>query len=206
MLQSPRRTEVLSTAVVPKRRGSLIGLPFLNPLAGFALGGVVGAGSRPCGGVTFPGRRSWCSAGILGPLLLMFGLSKTSAASGSLLLNLEELATLGSPGRCSAIMLIDGADRACGDRHRLHNFFLAGRGSPTRQWRHAHRGPLPKLGDRQQSHPQAPPQIRVQIATIKGLAACMTSFALALFLGAQRSCLGQERCSAVQRSVSSASA
>jgi hypothetical protein len=46
----------------------------------------------------------------------------------------------------------------------------------------------------------------VQIATIKGLAACMTSFVLALFLGAQRSCLGQERCSAVQRSVSSASA
>lgn len=32
--------------------------------------------------------------GILGPLLLMFGLSRTSAASGSLLLNLESLATM----------------------------------------------------------------------------------------------------------------
>jgi drug/metabolite transporter (DMT)-like permease len=33
--------------------------------------------------------------GMLGPVLLMFGLSKTSAASGSLLLNLEGLATMG---------------------------------------------------------------------------------------------------------------
>jgi drug/metabolite transporter (DMT)-like permease len=33
--------------------------------------------------------------GILGPLLLMFGLVRTNAASGSLLLNLESLATMG---------------------------------------------------------------------------------------------------------------
>tara|TARA_R110002124_G_scaffold267777_3_gene435166 strand:+ start:30665 stop:31729 length:1065 start_codon:yes stop_codon:yes gene_type:complete len=33
--------------------------------------------------------------GVLGPLLLMLGLSQTSAASGSLLLNLEALATIG---------------------------------------------------------------------------------------------------------------
>jgi drug/metabolite transporter (DMT)-like permease len=33
--------------------------------------------------------------GVLGPVLLMFGLSMTSAASGSLLLNLEGLATMG---------------------------------------------------------------------------------------------------------------
>lgn len=33
--------------------------------------------------------------GVLGPLLLMLGLSQTSAASGSLLLNLEALATMG---------------------------------------------------------------------------------------------------------------
>ena len=33
--------------------------------------------------------------GVVGPLLLMFGLSQTSAASGSLLLNLESLATMG---------------------------------------------------------------------------------------------------------------
>lgn len=34
--------------------------------------------------------------GLLGPLLLMLGLSRTSAASGSLLLNLEGLATMGT--------------------------------------------------------------------------------------------------------------
>jgi len=35
------------------------------------------------------------AGGVLGPLLLMFGLARTSAASGSLLLNLEGLATMG---------------------------------------------------------------------------------------------------------------
>jgi drug/metabolite transporter (DMT)-like permease len=35
------------------------------------------------------------AGGIVGPLLLMFGLARTSAASGSLLLNLEGLATIG---------------------------------------------------------------------------------------------------------------
>ena len=34
------------------------------------------------------------AGGVLGPLLLMFGLSRTTAASGSLLLNLEGLATM----------------------------------------------------------------------------------------------------------------
>jgi drug/metabolite transporter (DMT)-like permease len=54
-------------------------------------------------GVEAPLRRSdspWLAAvilfgGLLGPLLLMLGLSRTSAASGSLLLNLEGLATMG---------------------------------------------------------------------------------------------------------------
>ena len=36
-----------------------------------------------------------CFGGMLGPVLLMFGLSMTTAASGSLLLNLEGLATMG---------------------------------------------------------------------------------------------------------------
>src|SRR5215469_8224135 len=35
------------------------------------------------------------AGGVLGPLLLMFGLARTNAASGSLLLNLEGLATMG---------------------------------------------------------------------------------------------------------------
>lgn len=35
------------------------------------------------------------AGGVLGPLFLMFGLARTSAASGSLLLNLEGLATMG---------------------------------------------------------------------------------------------------------------
>lgn len=54
-------------------------------------------------GVEAPLRRPdapWLAAvilfgGLLGPLLLMLGLSQTSAASGSLLLNLESLATMG---------------------------------------------------------------------------------------------------------------
>lgn len=61
---------------------------------------------RPLIGLTSPEaplRRSdmpWLAAvvvfgGVLGPLLLMLGLSRTSAASGSLLLNLEALATMG---------------------------------------------------------------------------------------------------------------
>ena len=34
------------------------------------------------------------AGGVLGPLLLLYGLARTDAASGSLLLNLEGLATL----------------------------------------------------------------------------------------------------------------
>jgi drug/metabolite transporter (DMT)-like permease len=46
------------------------------------------------------GDRPWLAAvvlfgGVLGPVLLLFGLSMTSAATGSLLLNLEGLATMG---------------------------------------------------------------------------------------------------------------
>jgi drug/metabolite transporter (DMT)-like permease len=39
--------------------------------------------------------------GVAGPLLLVLGLARTSAASGSLLLNLEGLATMVSPGSSS---------------------------------------------------------------------------------------------------------
>jgi drug/metabolite transporter (DMT)-like permease len=58
---------------------------------------VLGAGASEA-----PLRRAdapWLAAivvfgGVMGPLLLMLGLARTSAASGSLLLNLEGLATM----------------------------------------------------------------------------------------------------------------
>lgn len=80
----------------------LAGLLYLGAGLGLAL---VHRGRAIMGleGVEAPLRRPdlpWLAAvilfgGLLGPLLLMLGLSRTSAASGSLLLNLEGLATMG---------------------------------------------------------------------------------------------------------------
>jgi drug/metabolite transporter (DMT)-like permease len=80
----------------------LAGLLYLGAGIGLA---VVHVGRAPMGleSPEAPLRRAdvpWLAAvilfgGMLGPVLLMFGLSLTSAASGSLLLNLEGLATMG---------------------------------------------------------------------------------------------------------------
>lgn len=80
----------------------LAGVLYLGAGAGLAL---VHRGRAAIGleGLEAPLRRSdmpWLAAvilfgGLLGPLLLMLGLSRTSATSGSLLLNLEGLATMG---------------------------------------------------------------------------------------------------------------
>jgi drug/metabolite transporter (DMT)-like permease len=80
----------------------LAGILYLGAGLGLAL---VHRGRAALGldGVEAPLRRSdapWLAAvilfgGLLGPLLLMLGLSRTAAASGSLLLNLEGLATMG---------------------------------------------------------------------------------------------------------------
>ena len=80
----------------------LAGLLYLGAGVGLAIGQAV----RSVLGVTgseAPLRRAdapWLIAivtlgGIIGPLLLMLGLARTSAASGSLMLNLEGLATMG---------------------------------------------------------------------------------------------------------------
>ena len=80
----------------------LAGLLYLGAGVGLAIGQAV----RSALGVTgseAPLRRAdapWLIAivtlgGIIGPLLLMLGLARTSAASGSLMLNLEGLATMG---------------------------------------------------------------------------------------------------------------
>lgn len=80
----------------------LAGLLYLGAGVGLA---IVNAGRRLVGLTSSeaPLRRSdfpWLAAvvvfgGMLGPLLLMLGLSQTTASSGSLLLNLEGLATMG---------------------------------------------------------------------------------------------------------------
>jgi drug/metabolite transporter (DMT)-like permease len=80
----------------------LAGLLYLGAGLGLALTHVA-RGVLPFSDTEAPLRRSdvpWLAAvvvtgGILGPLFLMFGLSRTDAASGSLLLNLEGLATMG---------------------------------------------------------------------------------------------------------------
>ena len=92
-------SKVLLASVDPQL---LAGLLYLG--AGIGLGGV--HLTRSAFGIPAeeaPLRRSdmpWLGAvilfgGIIGPLLLMLGLSRTPAASGALLLNLESLATMG---------------------------------------------------------------------------------------------------------------
>ncbi|RYE48214.1 MAG: EamA family transporter [Hyphomicrobiales bacterium] len=80
----------------------LAGVLYLGAGVGLAIAHL-GRGALGLEGLEAPLRRTdlpWLSAvvlfgGVIGPVLLMFGLSMTSAASGSLLLNLEGLATMG---------------------------------------------------------------------------------------------------------------
>jgi drug/metabolite transporter (DMT)-like permease len=79
----------------------LAGLLYLGAGIGLAIG-QVGRSALGAGMSEAPLRRAdmpWLFAiivfgGVIGPLLLMLGLARTSAASGSLLLNLEGLATM----------------------------------------------------------------------------------------------------------------
>jgi drug/metabolite transporter (DMT)-like permease len=79
----------------------LAGLLYLGAGIGLAIG-QAGRSALGAGASEAPLRRAdlpWLTAivvfgGVLGPLLLMLGLARTSAASGSLLLNLEGLATM----------------------------------------------------------------------------------------------------------------
>ncbi len=133
---------------------------------------------------------SWLAAvvlfgGMLGPVLLMFGLSMTSAAAGSLLLNLEGLATMG----IAWLVFRENVDR------RLllgAGAILAG--AVLLSWRgegaQLDVGGLLIVGaclawgidnNLTRKLSSADP---VQIAMIKGLAAGMTNLVLALLLGA----------------------
>jgi drug/metabolite transporter (DMT)-like permease len=79
----------------------LAGLLYLGAGVGLAIGHA-GRAALGVGAAEAPLRRAdmpWLTAiivfgGVLGPLFLMLGLARTSAASGSLLLNLEGLATM----------------------------------------------------------------------------------------------------------------
>lgn len=124
--------------------------------------------------------------GVLGPLMLVFGLSLTSAASGSLLLNLEGLATMGiawlvfreSVDRrllLGAAAILAGAAvlswQGGGVSLDIGGLLIAG---ACLAW-----GIDNNLTRRLSS---ADP---IQIATVKGLAAGVTNLVLALLLGAQ---------------------
>jgi drug/metabolite transporter (DMT)-like permease len=123
--------------------------------------------------------------GVMGPLLLMLGLSRTAAASGSLLLNLEGLATmaiawivfrenvdrrllLGAAAILSGAVVLSWTGQ--GLQLDTGGLFLAG---ACLAW-----GVDNNLTRKLSS---ADP---VQIAMIKGLVAGVTNFALALGLGA----------------------
>ncbi|CAN7649547.1 DMT family transporter [Devosia sp. LjRoot16] len=124
--------------------------------------------------------------GVLGPLLLVFGLSLTSAASGSLLLNLEGLMTMG----IAWLVFRENVDR------RLllgAAAILAGAVVLSWQGRDASfdigglliAGACLAWGIDNNLTRKLSSADPIQIATIKGLAAGATNLALALLLGAQ---------------------
>ncbi len=51
--------------------------------------------------------------GILGPIALMFGLTRTAGATASLMLNLESVLTPSSPGWCLERMQTDASSLGC---------------------------------------------------------------------------------------------
>jgi len=129
--------------------------------------------------------------GVLGPLMLMFGLSLTSAASGSLLLNLEGLMTMG----IAWLVFRENVDRRL-----LLGAAAILAGAVVLSWQgqaaSLDMGGLLIAGaclawgidnNLTRKLSSADP---VQIATIKGLAAGATNFVLALALGAQLPSVG----------------
>lgn len=178
----------------------------IGPIDPWLLAGIlyIGAGvglaavhwGRPLIGLPSPEARlqradmPWLAAvivfgGLLGPLLLMFGLARTTAASGSLLLNLEGLATMAIAWivfrenvdrrlLLGAAAILAGAMLLSWDGHGLRldagGMLIA---AACLCW-----GVDNNLTRKLSA---ADP---VQIATIKGLVAGCTNFALALSLGA----------------------
>ena len=170
----------------------LAGVLYLG--AGLGLGIVhLGRSSIGLDGVEAPLRRAdlpWLAAvivfgGVLGPLLLMLGLSRTSAAAGSLLLNIEGLATM---------IIAWMAFRENVDRRLVLGAAAILLGAVALSWRgEAAQFDLGGLliagaclcwgidNNLTRKLSAADP---IQIATIKGLAAGATNLVLALALGA----------------------
>lgn len=138
---------------------------------------------------------SWLAAvvffgGMLGPVLLMFGLSMTSAASGSLLLNLEGLATM-------AIAWLVFRENV--DRRLLLGAAAILAGAVVLSWQGEAKldigglliaGACLSWGIDNNLTRKLSSADPVQIAMIKGLAAGSTNLALALFLGASLPSIG----------------
>ena len=169
----------------------LAGILYLGAGVGLAvvhLGrGVIGLDSPEA-----PLRRAdipWLAAvvlfgGMLGPVLLMFGLSMTSAATGSLLLNLEGLATMGIAWL---------AFRENVDRRLLLGAAAILAGAVVLSWQGAAQfdigglliaGACVSWGIDNNLTRKLSSADPVQTATIKGLAAGSTNLVLALLLGA----------------------
>jgi drug/metabolite transporter (DMT)-like permease len=121
------------------------------------------------------------SGGVLGPLLLMFGLAQTSAAAASLLLNLEGLATMG----IAWLVFRENVDRRLllgGLAILAGAVLLSWQGQATFQW-----SALPVAGaclcwgiDNNLTRKLSSSD-PVQIAMLKGTVAGSTNLALALW-------------------------
>lgn len=175
----------------------LAGILYLG--AGIGLAAIhVGRGIIGLDSPEAPLRRAdipWLAAvvvfgGIIGPVLLMFGLAMTSAASGSLLLNLEGLATM-------AIAWL--AFRENVDRRLLLGAAAILSGALVLSWQGEARldvggllivGACVSWGIDNNLTRKLSSSDPVQIAMIKGLVAGSTNLALALWLGASFPGLG----------------
>jgi drug/metabolite transporter (DMT)-like permease len=129
--------------------------------------------------------------GVIGPVLLMFGLSQTSAASGSLLLNLEGLATMG----IAWLVFRENVDRRLlvGAAAILAGAVLLswqGEGARLDWGGLLIAGACLSWGIDNNLTRKLSSADPVQIAMIKGLAAGTTNMVLALSLGAQLPTVG----------------
>ncbi len=124
--------------------------------------------------------------GVLGPLMLVFGLSLTSAASGSLLLNLEGLMTMG----IAWLVFRENVDRRLllGAAAILAGAVVLswqGQGASLDIGGLLIAGACAAWGIDNNLTRKLSSADPIQIATIKGLAAGTTNLVLALLLGAQ---------------------
>ena len=100
-------------------------------------------------------RRDVLSGGVIGPVLLMFGLARTPASTAALLLNLEGVATMA----IAWVVFRENVDRRiCAGAAAILLALLLSWTGPAQKFGWAQpgdRGGVPRLGDRQQPHAQA---------------------------------------------------